>query len=226
VIGGSKGGKLTIRITNNGAAAANGQATLKVFASSDATVDAGDVLLITIPAIVKLKSHASKVFNIRFNFPSGVADGSYVLLAQITPGATIADSNAANNVASSTPVTIAKPFVDLAVTVVGATATHAGQRGSITLKVQNLGNTAVSGSPAFDVFASTDNVLDAGDLTVLHLAKSLHILPGKSITLKLTFTVPPAGTYFFIAEVDAANILNEPTLANNVFVTPVPVTIS
>lgn len=84
-------------LQNLGNAAYSGPVTVALFASTDATPDAGDAVLATLPGrVIKVKPNGRKVIGLRGSL-SSLAAGTYYLVARISPSGAPADANVANN---------------------------------------------------------------------------------------------------------------------------------
>jgi hypothetical protein len=189
---GSAGGitkaKLKLKLLNQGNAAVTGDTTVTVRLSSDETVSDDDALLATVPATrLNIKPGKSKSLAASIVFPANVNDGSYQLLAVADPAKAIAESDETNNTDASTPIAVAKPFVNLSGTVKPLNAKQ-NKPATLSLSVTNSGNvpTTKQATP-IRVILSSDGVFDdgVGETTLLDTTTSLSIKPGKSKTVKL-----------------------------------------
>ena len=96
-IGVRRAARATLLLQNLGNSAYAGPVTVSLLASTDATIDASDAVLATLPAkVVKVKAGGKKALRLRVAVASLPA-GSYHLVARMTPGGTPADTNSANN---------------------------------------------------------------------------------------------------------------------------------
>jgi hypothetical protein len=103
-IDGASSGNATaaVRIVNEGNSTARGNVSLGFYLSSDATLDASDPLLATVPnRAIRLRANAAKTFTFNIAVPPNTAIGGYFLFAVMTPGSGIVDTNSNNNVAIS-----------------------------------------------------------------------------------------------------------------------------
>ncbi len=218
---------LTVRVTNQGDASAVGAASVLLYASTDATLDASDTLLCTTNTKLNLKATKSSNVNLKFTSPTTLTTGSYYLLADIVGGATITEQNTANNVlATASAVTITQPFVDLtdSITLNSKTTTYTvGAKRQTPLKftvvVTNNGNVPAKGPLAIKLYGSENQTLDAQDISLYTLpARAINIRAGKtkiySVVLKPTVATP-SGTFFGIAEINANSGVAESVTSND-----------
>lgn len=110
-------------------------------------------------------------------------------------------------------------------------------RGTVTITVTNQGDRQVNGPITFDLFASTDSVLDRVPLNILDdrlegkdellgrvTNQAFNLAPGRSTTLTLDFarldelrtpSVVSPGAYYLIGQIDSNNIVVENDETNN-----------
>ncbi len=235
VVGGAPG-FVTVTVSNSvGATAAlNEDVTINVLVSADATADAGDSGVFTVTKHLKLASGKHKAFKVKFNYPSGLAEQGYYVLAKAIPATD--DADPANNVgASATQVTIAPPFVDLGFDpAVGATLPTKplvrGKKTKASLTLRNAGNVLAKGVTSVDVLASTDQTLDGADPMVATVTGvKLNVKNGATKKVKVSFTVPAdfaPGTYFPILVIHPQTDVAETGGADNTLVLPVQITVA
>src|SRR5579884_3918038 len=113
---------------------------------------------------------------------------------------------------------------DLAVSsfsVAGLSPTaYAGQRGTATLRVANLGNTIALGSVPVTLLAvSPEAAADLSSATaVASFTRRLRVRPGAVVTLRARFTIsaePTAGSYVLVAQINNPATIAETNFANN-----------
>ena len=100
VVPGDKG-KAVVVVANNGLARAAGPLTVNVYASADTSVDAGDALLKTVTATINFAPGAGATYTMDLVFGDNMPLGTYYILAELAPGAGIADLVAADNLVAS-----------------------------------------------------------------------------------------------------------------------------
>lgn len=223
---------IKILVTNAGDATATGPVNVALYASSDPTLDSSDTLLT--PAITRtVRIGANKHFTQAFKFttPTGLPDGGYYLLADMTPDSSIGDANSSNNVAaSSTPVLYHAPYVDLNGVLVQASPGSVAIGGKRKVPVQaivqvnNTGNIKASGPFVIDLYAATHPTVNATDTLLLQKSFSrLTLSPGKSHVYRLkdvpTATVP-SGTFYIVAQINASGSIVESNTANDTAASP------
>jgi hypothetical protein len=219
-VGGTKGGKATVKVFNRGTAAAAGTVGVTFYASADGTLDAGDVALVTVNKKANLKVGKFATFSGKFNYPTEIADGPYFILAKADSGDAIVESNEVNNgVSSGGTIGIAAPFVDLTGTsLVGKGAFKVGKNGTAALTVRNNGNVRASATLTFQVFLSPDNLVGNGDdVLVGTLSKHVSIKAGAStnVTLKASLASVPVGSYHLVSVIDSTHVVTESDEGNN-----------
>ncbi len=207
VVAGSKGA-LTVLIRNNGDAAARGQATVTLFASSSQTL-LNAISITSAPAKLNLKAGGSEKLTLHFTYPPSLPNGSYYLIASIDSGDAIPESDKTDNLAvSSSTETIAAPFVGLSPSLTPPTTLTSGNTAKALLSVTNFGNTAASGTVDVDIFASTDQTLDSGDVMISTVPLHLRLKPNQSrsysLRLKLAAGLLAAGNDYLIARIDGS----------------------
>ncbi len=221
VLGGLKG-TATVTVTESGTSAAAGSVTIEVqFATDAAGADATTVK--TLAERVNLKQGKSRSYKVPFNYPTGLASGSYFLLATVANGTGLAaDLDVANNTAASgTAVAIAPAFVALTGSGLSVGTVASGGSAVAALDVTNGGNVTAHGTTSVVLYLSSDGTLaDATLLDTVPLVVGLAA--GKSHPSKLKFTVPTsavAGTYTLLAVVDPAHSLGTTDDSTGVAVT-------
>jgi len=213
----------TVAVTNRGTGKLSGPVTIKLYASTDGSVDAGDAEITTITKKLTLKAGQTKQVKVKIgSFPT-VADGSYFMVADVSGGG-ISESSTSNNQAASTnTVTIAAPFVDLSGQASPPKGVKAGRKATLPLTITNGGNSLLSGASSVRVTLTPSG---GGSPTTIDVPASLKLKPGASKTFKLKFAAPPtAGSYTVSAAVDAGNAIAESDEANNT-AGPVPLSVT
>jgi Tol biopolymer transport system component len=229
VVAGSKAPTATFRVTNGGPAAVDVTVAVRVVASADGVVDAGDADVATFEDVrVKLKAGKAKTLKLKLGLFASPPDGSYLLLAQIDSQNVLDESNEADNTgATATAVTIAAPFVDLQpvpAESLGTAPATASPGGKMTFRVTvtNPGNVDLKATTTAALYASADATLGPDDVSLSERPLKLSLKPGKAKMIKLMFTLSdalPTGTaYFFILQLDALNGVVERNEGDNVLV--------
>jgi len=219
---------ILVRLTNHGNSIAQGPAQVELFASTDGTMDAADLSLLTKSLNVRLRPGASENVRLTFATPTTLADGEYDLLAEVEGSAN--DIGMPVAAESATPVSIQSPFSDLSlqfatlpsqpIEIDGASA---GKR-IATVFVTNSGNVAVRGKVDVSLYLSDDTVLDSSDaLLATAENRPIALKPGGHSVTGFRIAVPPGtavGGYFLIAEMTPVGTLVDSNPADNVAASP------
>jgi glucose/arabinose dehydrogenase len=222
-------GRTRVRVTNTGSAAtAAGGVKVVLFVSPDPYLDPEDPPVTSVTKNLRLAPGKSANVAVRFNFPD-VVDGAYYLLAYADADKGVSEHDEANNVAATTaPVTLAAPFVDLSPSLaqVGVKPGPA-RRGTATLLVRNAGNVPASGFLGVELRASSDTTPDAGDPLLLGVSRPVKLKAGGSKRLRLTFVLPQglaAGSYYVTAATNLTGAAHDANAGNNAAVSAGTVT--
>lgn len=95
----SDAGQAQVLVSNQGTGFATGNVRVNFYASTNQTYDSNDELLASQTVNLNLSSGQSQLVNFNFGAPTGVAPGSYYVLARIDSTNTIAEFNEGNNLA-------------------------------------------------------------------------------------------------------------------------------
>jgi len=112
-------------------------------------------------------------------------------------------------------------LVDLEAAVAGSTLPAAalpGTAGTVTVQVRNGGNVSANGIATIDVFASTDDELDGGDVLIGTMTARLSLAPEAAGTYAVRVALPAdldTGDYTLIARVTAQAPLTDANGDNN-----------
>jgi hypothetical protein len=213
--------QLHARLTNDGETIAAGPVTVKLFASTDATLDGGDSLLSSVTRNARLPAGRSLNIPLRFASPTLLAGGDYFLLTQVTA------AQSSSVTASASPVAIQSPFSDLSLSFaslpnkpIEIDGVSSGSRGTL-VKIFNDGNVQATASVQVNLFMSSDAVLDGSDpLLATVPARKISLKAGKSEAFGLRIAVPPGtvvGGYFLFATLTGSGADINPD--NNVAIT-------
>ena len=221
VVGGSKGSALKLKITNIGASMTSSTPiSIALFASPDGTLSASDSIITTASAgNLKLKTHASKTVSIKFTYPSSLPSGSYKLIGVANSTDTIAETNFANNSATSNAITIAPAFTSLAGQITKTPKTLVkGKSGSATVTVTNSGNVASTASLSISLYESPVASYQTSDILLGTLTKPKNNIKasGGKTSFPVNFKVPSTvttGNEFIVAVINGntVNAVASPT---------------
>ncbi|MDB5357289.1 MAG: hypothetical protein JWN24_3742 [Phycisphaerales bacterium] len=216
--------RIVMGLVNQGDAPAVGRATVRLYASTDPTLDATDTLLASVSRNVKLKRAGHTNLALSFAGPTALPAGDYYLLAQVdapTPGA---DRAAGRVIISPHTVRIVPPNADLACAFssfpseISLSGESAGREKAI-VQVKNVGNTLAKGTASVSFYLSADATLDASDPLLAVATRSLHLKAGQSTTFTAAVAPLPPGTavggYFLFAVVTPGAGIREGNTANN-----------
>ena len=224
-------GTAKLRITNAGAGRAKGNIRITLLASPDGTASDALATIKTFSESINLAAGGATTRTLTFKFPTGLAAGSYSLVAVIDSANTIPETNKLNNIVSSTPIQIAPPFVDLtgSFTKVPSAATT-GRSLSVSILVTNAGNKRATGRISIGLFESPTQELDESpNLLNTFSNRSISIAPGGRQTLVLTLKLPPTtttGSRFLIARLNSTNTVAESDTTNDTVVAATATTFS
>jgi len=97
---GSSPQRAVVRIANVGNAPAKGRATVTWYLSTDAALDNSDIMIASSGSMaIHLGAHKTQDIQSMVTLPAGVPVGTYDVLAQVSAGNGISDSNPSNNLA-------------------------------------------------------------------------------------------------------------------------------
>ncbi|MBO2012402.1 CARDB domain-containing protein [Hymenobacter negativus] len=195
--------------------------TLGYYLSTNQTLDASDVLLLTSPGgTLAANQYISRYDNVPI--PVGTAPGSYYMLFVADPANAVTETNENNNVVSTALVLVA-PGVDLTITQPYLTPTSVapGSTLSTYCYIQNLGNSTAASS-TIGYYLSTNQTLDASDV-LLRTTVGSSLGAGQytyrsDSPLVPTSTAP--GNYYVLFVADPSSVVTETNESNNVASAP------
>lgn len=197
---------------HNGGPIPAGASVLKLFLSTDATLDPGDTLVGS-RAFGALVANRTDDFSIQVTLPDTLS-GKVYIIAKIDADDQVAESNETNNTRSKS----LDVGPDLIITVFSGPPTGgAGSTFTVSDTTRNQASVA-GGASTTGFYLSTDAVFDpAADVRIG--SRALPALGAKKTHAGNTsVTIPPAtpsGNYFLIAVADADQQLNEGVETNN-----------
>lgn len=203
-------------VRNYGAVAAAGF-TVQYFGSTDARLDARDILLANGKQTLAAAPGASVLFSDDVTLPADVLPGSYYVLAKVDPLGVVDDDVAANNVGVHGPFVVGSPSPDLTVETINApTSANLGATFSFDWAVRNRGNARAVQVP-YAVVISDNDVISASDrrlATGIFNVDSLTVAP-VSVDVTLPANVQP-GRYYLGIVIDPDDVVHEISEMNNV----------
>jgi Fungalysin metallopeptidase (M36)/CARDB/Fungalysin/Thermolysin Propeptide Motif len=199
----------TVRNQGSGAAPAS---TTSFYLSQNSVLEATDQLLgsRSVPALATGATHAATT---SVTLPTGLAAGTYYVIARADAPGAVSETNELNNNRSD----LVRVGPDLVVSAMSAPA-NAGPGVSIVVSEttkNNGGGDAAASSTRF--YLSSNYTLDAGD-TALGSRNIPPLAPGQSHAAATTLTIPvdaQAGTLYLIAKADHSNSVTESIETNN-----------
>ena len=198
--------------TRNAGAGAAGPSTTSYYLSTNAVLDAADVLLGS-RAVGALAAGASEAGSASLTVPAGTATGLYYVIAKADAGDAVSEVSEANN----TQYAIMRVGPDLLIlSFVAPPAVGAGTPITVTDTTRNTGGGTASPSTT-RFYLSTNGLLDASDL-VLASRTVPALAAGTSDSASTSLTIPagtPAGIYYLLAVADADNGVPELQEVNN-----------
>ncbi|MCY2955084.1 MAG: hypothetical protein NTU53_24415 [Planctomycetota bacterium] len=207
-------------IRNAGGGAARSGRYDRVYLSDNATLDAGDTILLTRWVSPEtLESGASVDYTGQVVIPAAAAGNKYLLFvadAQDSQG----ETDETNNVLEKA---ITLSAADLTIAATAPASVRLGENFNVSWTVTNSGAGAAPAGWYDYVYLSTDAVLDAGDRALVAQAKDGatalavgdHYQVSKSMTLWGSNTQP--GNYYLLFVADASGNQPEGNETNNVF---------
>ncbi len=202
---------VTHTLTNQGADPAGASSTGFYF-SSNATLDAADVVLGDQP-MAALAAGASGSASTSVTIPAGTPGGTYYVIAQADGENSVSEANEGNN-RTFRSVKLGSDLVVSALTV--PTAASAGAAISVTHTLKNQGADP-AGATTTRFYFSSNATLDVADV-VLGDQPMAALAAGASGSTTISLTIRAgtgAGTWYVIAEADAGNAVPEATESNN-----------
>ncbi len=214
-------GKVLLRITNRGKMIATGSTFIPIYASADQSLDSSDLQITQYSTRFNLRPGQSQSISILFKYPAGFSGPMHVI-ASVNPADVIAETSYANDVAAtSKAVMVAAPFVDLAGSYGQLRTMRRSSPGTVPIKIDNLGNVPAVGSIPVDMYLSSDTTLDSADTLIAHIdSLPINIKPRKAkiLSLPVRGTLPPAGHYYLILQLNVPQGVSERNIANNTVV--------
>jgi subtilase family serine protease len=191
--------------------------TLGYYLSTNQTLDASDVLLLTSPgSTLAANQYISRYDNLPI--PVGTAPGSYYVLFVADPANAVSETNENNNVVGAALMLVA-PGVDLNITSAYLTPTSVAPGSTLytTCYIQNLGN-SLAASSTIGYYLSTNTTLDASDV-LMRTTVGASLAAGQ-YSYRNDSPMVPAGTtpgnYYVLFVADPANAVSETNENNNV----------
>lgn len=222
VLGGAKQ-SVSVQVTEAGNVLAEGTFAIDLYLSTNPLLGSDQNPFQTFPVKVKLQPDMKTTFNLQFDYPTSVSDGSYYLIATVDTGS-IVDLNPGNaTVSSAAALDLAQPYVQLDGTTLQAPAFNGTRPAAVSFTVTNNGNFPATKTSAVQILASVDGSL-ADAVTIVTAPINFNLKPGQSRVFRKTVSLKPSlppATYNLLALLDPAGVygvagaLDDPTAPDN-----------
>ncbi len=204
-------------VRNIGANAAALRWTDTVYLSTNPTLDASDVTLISPAGPDGLAANQlySRAATISVPADAGYISGAYYLIVKADSSNQQIETNESNNITVSSPIRFSyRAYPDLQVGGITAPATAIiGRTATVSFTVNNSGDGEARGSWYDRVYLSTDQTLQpASDIALSPTVPHSLAVPagGGSYTVSQEFNIPDrAGTYYVLVRADDGGALDE-----------------
>jgi len=218
----ASGGSFSVTdVTKNQGSGPSDSSSTRFYFSLNATLDASDTPLGSRP-VGTLAAGAQQSGSTSLVLPSGLAGGSYYLLAVADGDGVVAETSESNNVWPA--VIKVGPDLTVASLIVPRQAA-AGATISVTDQTKNLG--APVGGSTTSFYLTTDFVLDGSD--VLLGSRAVSPLASGAVSAGTTSVTLPAGLaaghYYIFAMADAPGTTSEAVETNNTILVSIDVTV-
>lgn len=218
VLAGAKG-TAKVKITNSGTGKMRQNIAITLVATTDGTLENTVATIGTTTFFLHVKAGKSQTARLKFNYPSGLAAGTYQIVAVVDSGNAVAGTNKLSNFVVSPALTIAPAFVDLTGTfkTVPSKAT-VGKSTSVSILVDNAGNSIAKGNISVALYESSTPSLAGATLLGTFSNKAVSINGNGHDRITLTGKLPStatAGTEYFVAVLNTTTSIAESNTANN-----------
>jgi len=212
---GGNGATITVSdTTKNQGASGVGASTTRFFFSTNLTLDGSDTPLVGSRAVPALAAGGTSAGQTTLTLPTGLAVGSYYIIAVADADNAVAESLETNN-ATARAIAIGPDLTLTSVTVPFSAA--AGSTVMVSATVVNQGGDP-AGASTLRFFLSSDTQLDPAVDTALADRAVPALAAGTSNAGSTAITIPPGtapGTYYLLTIVDADHVVTESSETNN-----------
>jgi len=212
-------------IANQGGGVAAASLT-RFYLSTNATLDAGDVLLEGSRVVADLVPGASSAGSTSVGIPQGVAAGTFYIIAKADADNAVGETTETNNTRSQSIVI--GPDLIVSTAAVSPLSAPAGALINVTETVINQG-AGMAGATTTRFYLSKNGALDAGDVAFASGRPVPDLAAGASNSGMTTLTIPPGtvpGSYYVLIKADGDGVEAETAETNNVTGRLLQVTIS
>jgi hypothetical protein len=198
--GGPVRARAVLTLVNRTTESIDGQATVRLSLSTDASLEAGDTQVLELTTTLRLRAGGVKRLTIPVSQLPPMPDGVFRLVAEL-----VRPDGGTDLLSAAIPVNVAEGRVELRTTTAAAAsrAARAGRFASVRLSVENRGNVAARG------LASVTLRIPGGRTLATAVPARMNLAPGRSGTLRVRFAVPadlPPGTYDVVADLAGGSI--------------------
>jgi subtilase family serine protease len=200
--------------TKNQGAGATAPSTTRFYLSTNSALDAGDTLLDGSRAIPSLAGGASSAGSASVTIPSGLAVGTFYVIAKADADGLVVETSETNNTVVRA-VSIGPDFVVSTLQVPSKVVAGTVVSVTDTTKNQGAGVTAPSTTRCY---LSANATLDTGDVLLDGSRAVPSLAGGASSAGSTSVTIPSGltpGTYYLIAKADADGSVAESAENNN-----------
>ena len=203
---------MSVTAKNQGTGTAN-ESTTRFYVSANGVLDSGDTRLTEIHAVPSLAPGIAATASMSVGIPSNLATGVHYLIAKADADDVLFENQEGNNTSART-LTVGPDLIVSTLTVPAIAAPGAAVVADYAVRNQGA-SLAVASTLRF--FWSTNSALDAAD-TPLGQASLGPIGAAGTTSGQATLTIPAVavtGTYYVIADADAAKVVPESSETNN-----------
>jgi len=216
-------GSLKLRLTNTANTTFDQPVAVNLYAAP-ISGSVGQMPIGTIDVgTLDLKPGAGKNVKLKFNYPTGMPNGKYHLIAALVAP----ESNTTPaQLTVPTPVAIAPPTIDLAASPGDSVPVRVrpGSQSTASIILKNVGNVDATGTVSLTLYASPHRTIDSS-ATLLPAVPGfkVRIRPGHSTKLHFRFWAPTnlaGGSYFVLASVTDSTDPQDTNAADKLAVIP------
>jgi len=214
--------KIKWKVENKGSGSTRSGAWKDQFyLSTDYVVDASDYQLGEHTYSGNLAVNGTYTDSQNYSIPINFS-GNYIVILR-TDGANVEyeHTKEGNNLVSSSTTIKKAPPADLIVSsITSPDSVLSGYSIEVTWKVKNIGSNPANGHMRDNVYLSTDNKQDGGDLLLKSEAYSISLAPNAQKTTNKSLLVSgvPLGDYYVLVTTDVLNNINELSDTNNTLI--------
>jgi hypothetical protein len=224
IVGGVKlKGNATVTVSAPAGKPINGPVTVTLYVSSAKSLTNATKLL-AVTQKLKLKAGAHKALRLKLSSFASALQGSYFLIAAAK------GPDRTTTAVAGPSLTIAKPFVSILVSRLNGSPAAVAPHKDVTLSLtlQNTGNIPAAANPPLTVSLSTSSSGTAAQTVATTSLRGVKLKAGQSKAYRVKFVVPAgttAGSYYLASSL-SVSALGDPTAADGIAVSGMPVIVS